>query len=164
MEGNKEEGRKTVITINGINFSTEEAFAEYRAKHEFRIGDAVMGLFMSYGNEGTVKPAFVTGINDFGDGRHTIDIAYIDYNDFKFASIMSDEIVGDKKPTTGLVGLAPLNRWNNVGLKCATVLEALEGTIAAKRLELDQLLHKEKMIREFMEGLKEKAAAGGDAK
>ena len=154
--------KKTVLSIAGINFSTEEAFAEYRAKHEFKVGDAVMGLFVSYGDT-QVKPAFVTGINDFGDGKRTIDVAYIDYdNEFKFASIMDDSCYKEgKRPTSGLLGLAPVNRWNDVGLKCANVLQALQGTIAAKELELDKLRQRVKMVEEFMTGLK--AKAGEDA-
>lgn len=154
------DGNKVTLSVGGINFSTEEAFAEYRAKHEFKVGDAVMGLFVSYGDT-QVKPAFVTGINDFGDGRRTIDVAYVDYdNEFKFASIMDDSCYRDgKRPANGLVGLAPVNRWNDLGLKCANVLEALRGTIAAKELELDKLRHRVKMVEEFMAGLKGKAEA-----
>ena len=58
-----EMGKVTGITVAGVNFSTKEAFVEYREKHQFKMGDAVQALFKSY-SDTKVVPAFICGIND----------------------------------------------------------------------------------------------------
>lgn len=153
-----ESGKVTGIQVAGVNFSTKEAFVEYREKHQFKMGDAVQALVKSY-SDTKVLPAFVCGINDFGDDRISIDVCYIGdyYNELKFDCVFSDEILGDKKKDSGIVGLAPINDFNDVGLKVATVMAAITGTIAAKQLELDKLREQVKCLEQFVESQKAQA-------
>ena len=154
-----ETGKVTGITIAGVNFSTKEAFVEYREKHQFRMGDAVQALLKSY-LETKVVPAFICGINDFGNDRISIDLCYITpYDKLEFDCVFSDEILGGKAKDSGIIGLAPLNEFNDVGLKVASVMQALRGVIASKELELDRLRQQVKVLESFAT----KTAEGQDA-
>lgn len=145
------DGKVKGITVAGVNFSTKEAFVEYRENHQFKIGDAVQALVKSY-SDTKVYPAIVCGINDFGNDRISIDLCYItSYNKLEFDSVFSDEILGDKKKDSGIVGLAPVNEFNDIGLKVSDVLNALHGTILAKEHELDTLREQVKILESFAE-------------
>lgn len=155
-----ETGKVTGITIAGVNFSTKEAFVEYREKHQFRTGDAVQALLKGY-SETKVVPAIICGINDFGNDRVSIDLCYITpYDRLEFDCVFSDEILGGKAKDSGIIGLAPLNEFNDVGLKVANVMQAIRGVIASKELELDRLRQQVKVLESFAT----KTAEGQDAR
>lgn len=144
-----EAGKVTGITVAGVNFSTKEAFVEYREKHQFRMGDAVQALVKGY-SDTKVVPAFICGINDFGNDRISIDLCYITpYDKLEFDCVFSDEVLGGKAKDSGIVGLAPLNEFNDVGLKVANVMQSIRGIIAAKELELDKLRQQVKVLEDF---------------
>ena len=144
-----ETGKVTGITVAGVNFSTKEAFVEYREKHQFKMGDAVQALLKGY--SGTkVVPAFICGINDFGHDRVSIDLCYITpYDKLEFDCVFSDEILNGKPKDSGIIGLAPLNEFNDVGLKVANVMQSIRGIIASKELELDRLRQQVKILESF---------------
>ena len=144
-----ETGKVVGITVAGVNFSTKEAFVEYREKHQFKVGDAVQALVKTY-SETKVLPAFICGVNDFGNDRISIDICYITpYDKLEFDCVFSDQILGDKAKDSGVVGLAPLNEFNDVGLKVANVMQAIRGMVLAKETELDRLRQQVKVLEDF---------------
>ena len=154
-----EMGKVTGITVAGVNFSTKEAFVEYREKHQFKMGDAVQALLKSY-SDTKVVPAFICGINDFGNDRISIDLCYITpYDKLEFDCVFSDESLGGKPKDSGIIGLAPLNEFNDVGLKVANVMQSIRGIISAKELELDKLRQQVKILEDF----KTKTETGNNA-
>ena len=63
--------------------------------------------------------------------------------------MFSDEILCGKQKDTGIIGLAPLNEFNDVGLKVANVMQSIRGIISAKELELDKLRRQVKILEDF---------------
>lgn len=145
---NQENNKETNITINGITFTTQEAFAKYREDHTFRVGDAVNVMTNEY-TETKVCPGLITGINDFGEGKVTLEVAYIGGygNELHFGEIYSDEC-GAK---TCIKGIAPINEFNDLRMKLTDCIARMEQEVARKEGEVAAIQKHISRLRNFAE-------------
>jgi hypothetical protein len=146
------------IQINGITFTTKEAFAKYREQHTFRVGDAVNVMTKEY-SEVKVYPGFITGISDFGNNKVSIHIAYISgySNELKFGEIYSDEC---EVTTSEITGIAPINEFNDMNMRLSDCIARMERTIAAKKAEIEGIQKHVSRLREFAANIAPKQEGG----
>lgn len=139
------------ITINGITFTTKEAFARYREEHTFRVGDAINVMCKEYSTT-KVHPGFITGISDFGNGKVTLDIAYIGNRGFgselEFAEVFTDECGETNSP---IVGIAPINEFNDLRMRLVDCVAKMEKQIATKKSEIAEMEKHIARLRAFDE-------------
>lgn len=143
---NDEETNEKNIVINGITFTTKEAFAKYREDHTFRMGDAVNVMTNEF-PETKVYPGFITGISDFGNGKVALDLVYFSgyVNDLRFAEIYSDEC----NAKNSIVGIAPINQFNDLRMKFTDCIARMEQEATKKNGELASLRKLIERMRQF---------------
>lgn len=154
-ETNETSEKEMNIIINGLTFTTKEAFAKYREEHTFRGGDAVNVMVKEYG-ETSVCPGFIIGINDFGEGRVSLDVAYLSASypaSLKFGSVYSDTCEDAK---SDILGVAPINEFNDLTMKIADALKYLENNIATKKSELASLERQFEWLKDVGEKMSRK--------
>lgn len=136
------------IVINGITFTTKEAFAKYREQHTFRVGDAVNVMTKEYSSV-VVNRGFITGISDFGDNRTCLHVAYVSgyNNELKFGEIYSDEC---KVDSPGIIGIAPINEFNDTNLRLTDCISRMENVVATKKTEIENTQKHIARLREFL--------------
>ena len=141
-----EQDHEQNITVNGITFTTKEAFARYREEHTFRVGDAVNVMTSEY-SETKVCPGFITGISDFGEGKVSIDLVYFtDFGNMEFGEVFSDTCNAKSKIT----GIAPINEFNDLRMRLTDTIGRVESQINQKHTEIDGMERKLKTLRSFL--------------
>lgn len=137
------EDKQAVIEINGVTFTTDNAFLKYRESHQFRVGDAVNVLVKKYSGL-EVRPGFIVGVNDFGankDGksRFALTVAYVE--DDYARSLKIDNVFNDacETETNTIAGIAPVNEYNDLTVQFGDVYKRMTDHIRGEEMRLEAL-------------------------